>query len=149
MQTGSSVASAPKAGFWVRFVAYLIDGLVVGIPALILLAIAGGMARSNPGQVSGAVLVVYALVIIASIGYFIYFWSRPAGQTIGMKAMKIRVVKTDGSAVTVGSAVVRYIGMLLNSIVFGLPIGWVWAAFDSNKQGWHDKIAGTYVVKAS
>jgi uncharacterized RDD family membrane protein YckC len=37
----------------------------------------------------------------------------------------------------------------VNSIIFGIPIGFIWAAFDKNKQGWHDKMAGTYVVKKS
>jgi uncharacterized RDD family membrane protein YckC len=149
MQTGAS--AAPKAGFWIRFVAYFLDGLIVGIPSFILLILAAAVSSSSTakGQVSGAVLIVYGLVIIASIAYFIYFWTRPEGQTLGMKALHIRVVKTDGSPLTVGSAVVRYIGMLINSIVFGLPIGWIWAAFDVNKQGWHDKMAGTYVVKTS
>jgi uncharacterized RDD family membrane protein YckC len=150
MQTaGSSAASAPKAGFWIRFVAYFIDGLIVGIPGIILLAIVGGLSSSSNGQISGAAIVVYLLWVIASIAYFIYFWTRPAGQTLGMKMVNIRVVKTDGSPITVGTAVVRYIGMILNSIVFGLPIGWLWAAWDPNKQGWHDKIAGTYVVKTA
>jgi uncharacterized RDD family membrane protein YckC len=147
MQTaGSSVASAPKAGFWIRFAAYFIDSLIVGIPGIILLAIVGGLSSSSSGQVSGGAVVVYFLWLIASVAYFIYFWTRPAGQTLGMKMVNIRVVKTDGSPITVGTAVVRYIGMIINSIIFGLPIGWLWAAWDANKQGWHDKLAGTYVI---
>ena len=150
MQTaGSSAASAPKAGFWIRFVAYFIDGLIVGVPGIILLAIVGGFSSSSSGQVSGAAVVVYLLLVVASVAYFIYFWTRPAGQTPGMKMVNIRVVKTDGSPITIGTAVARYIGTILNSIIFGLPIGWVWAAFDANKQGWHDKIAGTYVIKTA
>jgi len=146
---GSSVASAPKAGFWIRFAAYFIDGLIVGIPGIILLAIVGGFSSSSNGQVSGAAVFVYLLWLIASVGYFIYFWTRPAGQTLGMKMVNIRVVKTDGSPITIGTAVARYIGMILNSIIFGLPIGWLWAVWDPNKQGWHDKIAGTYVIKTA
>lgn len=158
MQAGSAItptgpSGAPKAGFWIRFVAYFLDGLIVGVPGLILLFIAGAISRpadgQATGQVSGAVIVVYALWIIASIAYFIYFWTRPEGQTLGMKALHLRVIKTDGSQLTMGSAILRYVGMLLNSIIFGLPIGWIWAGFDKNKQGWHDKIAGTYVVKTS
>ncbi len=144
-------SEAPKAGFWIRFVAYFLDGLIVGIPGLILVFIALAISKPADGQatsqVSGAVIVVYALWIIASIAYFIYFWTRPEGQTLGMKALHLRVVKTDGSQLTMGGAVLRYLGMMLNSIIFGLPIGWIWAGFDKNKQGWHDKIAGTYVVK--
>ena len=146
---GPSVASAPKAGFWIRFAAYFIDGLIVGIPGIILLAIVGGFSSSSNGQVSGAAVFVYLLWLIASVGYFIYFWTRPAGQTLGMKMVNIRVVKTDGSPITIGTAVARYLGMILNSIIFGLPIGWLWAAWDPNKQGWHDKIAGTYVIKTA
>ena len=158
MQAGSAItptgpSGAPKAGFWIRFVAYFLVGLIVGVPGLILLFIAGAISRpadgQATGQVSGAVIVVYALWIIASIAYFIYFWTRPEGQTLGMKALHLRVIKTDGSQLTMGSAILRYVGMLLNSIIFGLPIGWIWAGFDKNKQGWHDKIAGTYVVKTS
>jgi len=141
-QAGSS---DPKAGFWIRFVGYVLDSLIIGIPALILFYLVGGV--SSNGKASGLFVVVYAIVLIASILYFPYFWTRPEGQTLGMRAVKIRVIKTDGSKVTVGSAILRYIGMILNSIIFGLPIGWIWAAFDKNKQGWHDKIAGTYVVK--
>jgi uncharacterized RDD family membrane protein YckC len=62
------------------------------------------------------------------------------------KALHIKVVKTDGSPITVGTAIVRYIGYIVNSLIFGLPIGFIWAAFDPQKQGWHDKIAGTYVI---
>jgi uncharacterized RDD family membrane protein YckC len=39
--------------------------------------------------------------------------------------------------------------MIINSIIFGLPIGFIWAAFDPNKQGWHDKIASTYVIRVT
>jgi uncharacterized RDD family membrane protein YckC len=142
MQTGAS--AAPKAGFWIRFVAYFLDGLILGIPSIILLVIVGGALSSN-GRSSGAVLLVDGLLTVAGIAYFIYFWTRPEGQTLGMKAVHIRVVKTDGSQLTVGTAAVRYLGMIVSALV--LYIGFIWAAFDSNKQGWHDKIAGTYVVK--
>jgi uncharacterized RDD family membrane protein YckC len=153
---GSSAAAAPKAGFWIRFVAYIIDSLVFGIPLGIILGLAGGFSAASTGAYgsessgpSGVVLVIYAIAVLASIAYFVYFWSRPDGQTLGMKAVNVRVVKTDGSPVSPGSAFVRWIGYIVNSIIFGLPIGFIWAAFDKNKQGWHDKMAGTYVIKKS
>jgi uncharacterized RDD family membrane protein YckC len=152
MQTApSTVVSSPKAGWWVRFFAYFVDQLIVGIPAGIvggiIAAATGGFSSTNPN--GGGLFFFYAILTIASVGYYIYFWSQRDGQTIMNKAMGIKVVKTDGSPITVGTAIVRYIGYILNSIVFGLPIGWLWAAFDPNKQGWHDKIAGTYVIKTS
>jgi uncharacterized RDD family membrane protein YckC len=154
MQTApSTVVSSPKAGWWVRFFAYFVDSLIVGIPAVIvgfiLAALTGGMT-SSAGTVNGAaVTLFYLLVLVGPAVYFVYFWSQRDGLTIMNKAMNIKVVKTDGSPITVGTAIVRYIGYILNSIVFGLPIGWLWAAFDADKQGWHDKIAGTYVIRTA
>ncbi len=146
--TAPAAASAPKCGFWIRFIAYLIDGIVIGVPLLILGAILGAFSGSSTAnQVSEGLVIWYLIALVVSIGYFIYFWSAGGGQTLGMRMFKLRVIKTNGSPVSVGSAVLRYIGMIINSIIFGLPIGWIWAAFDKNKQGWHDKIAGTYVIK--
>jgi uncharacterized RDD family membrane protein YckC len=152
MQTaGSSVASAPKAGWWVRFFAYFVDSLIIGIPASIvggiIAALTGAFSSTNPN--GGGLFIFYAILILATVGYFVYFWTQRDGQTIMNKALGIKVVKTDGSPITTGTAIIRYIGYIINSIIFGLPIGFIWAAFDSQKQGWHDKIAGTIVVKAS
>ena len=144
--SGSSVASAPKAGFWIRFVALVIDGLIVGIPGGIIVAILAAVAGKDA---TGVIIVLYGLFILAEVAYFVYFWSRPDGQTLGMKMFNLRVVKTDGSPLTVGGAIVRYVGYIVDSIIFGLPIGYLWAAFDKDKQAWHDKMAGTYVIKNS
>jgi uncharacterized RDD family membrane protein YckC len=146
--TAPATVSAPKAGFWIRFVARLIDTIILCVPLLILAAILGVFSASaTTGQVSAGVALWYLIAVVGSIGYFIYFWSSGGGQTLGMRMLSLRVVKTNGSPVSVGSAVLRYVGMIVNSIIFGLPIGFIWAAFDKDKQGWHDKIAGTYVVK--
>jgi uncharacterized RDD family membrane protein YckC len=152
MQTGgSSIAGAPKAGWWVRFFAYFVDSLIIGIPASIvggiIAAVTGAFSSTNPN--GGGLFIFYAILVLATIGYYVYFWTQRDGQTIMNKALGIKVVKTDGSPITTGTAIIRYIGYIINSIIFGLPIGFIWAAFDSQKQGWHDKIAGTYVVKAS
>jgi len=149
--SSSSTASAEKAGWWVRFFAYFVDSLIVGMPAGIVGGIigaaTGAFSSTNPN--GGGLFIFYAILTLASVAYFVYFWSQRDGQTIMNKAMGIKVVKTDGSPITVGTAVVRYIGYIVNDIIFGIPIGFIWAAFDGNKQGWHDKIAGTVVVKTS
>jgi len=144
--SGSSVASAPKAGFWIRFFALFVDGLIIGVPAGIIIGILVAVVGKDA---TGVILVLYALYLIAIVAYFVYFWTQRDGQTIMNKALGIKVVKTDGSPITVGTAIVRYVGYFIDSIIFGLPIGYIWAAFDPNKQAWHDKIAGTYVVKTS
>ena len=148
MQTGpSSSASAPLAGWWVRFFALFLDGLIIGIPGAIIIGLLAAVAGRSSGG-GGIVLLLYAIWIVAYVAYFVYFWSKD-GQTIGNRALHIRVVKEDGSPLTVGGGIVRYVGYIVDTIIFGLPIGYIWAAFDSKKQAWHDKIAGTIVVKTS
>ena len=135
----SSLASAPKAGFWIRFVAIFIDGILVGI---VTSAIGAVLNLNTNGR--GGLQTLLGLV------YYVYFWSSNSpwpGQTVGNKLLNIRVIKTDGSNLDIGQALIRYIGLLISIIV--IFIGVIWAAFDANKQGWHDKIAGTYVIKSS
>ena len=143
--SGSSAASAQKAGWWARFFALFLDGLIIVIPGAIIIGLIIAVLGKSGG---GIAVLLYVLWLISYPVDLIYFWTKD-GQTLGNKALNIRVVKTDGSKLSVGAGVVRYIGMLVNSIIFGLPIGYIWAAFDAEKQGWHDKMAGTYVVKAS
>jgi uncharacterized RDD family membrane protein YckC len=134
---GGSLAGAPKAGFWIRLVAILIDGIIVAIVSSAIGAIFGMDINGRSG-----VNTLLGLV------YYVYFWSSASmwpGQTVGDRLLNIRVIKTDGSNLELGSAVLRYIGLIISVLV--IFIGVIWAAFDPNKQGWHDKIAGTYVVK--
>ncbi len=115
-----------------RFIAILIDSIILGIITGILVG-AGGEAGGGASFVIGLV-------------YYWYFWTRQEGQSPGKKLMNIRVIKADGSPLSDGDAILRYIGYYINTLVF--MIGWIWAFFDSNNQGWHDKIASTYVVNA-
>ena len=82
---------------------------------------------------------------LIGITYLVYFWSSYGkGPTIGMQLLHMKVVKTDGSLLSVTTALIRYVGLIVASIPF--CIGLIWAGIDSQKQGWHDKIAGTYVL---
>jgi peptide/nickel transport system permease protein len=76
--------------------------------------------------------------------YFILFWSR-SGQTPGMKLFNIRVLREDGSRLSVGRATLRLAGFAVGGAVVFL--GLIWAFFNPRKQGWHDQLAGTLVVK--
>ena len=137
--TATAAVSSDKAGWWTRFLAVLIDGIGLSIIGGILSSIVSG------GDAMGA--SAQGLQTLLGLAYFLYFWSSYGkGQTIGMRALKIKVVKTDGSQLDLVGAFLRYIGLVISiAVVF---IGVIWAAFDGQKQGWHDKIAGTYVVKA-
>ncbi|MEO8610683.1 MAG: RDD family protein [Chloroflexota bacterium] len=114
-----------------RFIALVIDGLILAL-------ITGALTVATRGA--------GGLSFIVGLGYYWYFWTRNAGQSPGKMAMNIRVVKVDGTPINDMDAFLRYIGYSINSVVFCL--GWFWALFDENHQGWHDKIAKTYVVKA-
>jgi uncharacterized RDD family membrane protein YckC len=76
--------------------------------------------------------------------YFILFHAI-SGQTIGKLCMGLRLISQDGSQLSVGSAFLRSIGYILSSLP--LAIGFFWAAFDRKKLAWHDRLAGSTVVK--
>lgn len=78
-------------------------------------------------------------------GYVLGFWIL-TGQTLGMMLMGLRVVSKDGSPLTLWRAILRVIGMAIAA--FPLYLGFIWILFDNRRQGWQDKIAGTYVVYA-
>ena len=134
-----TASTAPKAGFWIRFVAIFIDAIIVGIVNAVIAAI---LSLNTNGR--------YGLQVVLGLAYYVFFWSSNSlwpGQTVGSKLLNIRVIRTDGSNLTLIQTFIRYIGFLIAAIP--LLIGLIWAAFDANKQGWHDKIAGTYVVRVS
>jgi uncharacterized RDD family membrane protein YckC len=164
----------PNYASWgLRFVAYIVDGLIAGIIASIVyfvfffigFALSGAMsaastASSNPNtapataSVNGGLLGLFifigvVLVIAFALWYFPRSWAK-TGQTIGQRMFHIKVIREDGQLLSFGMGVLRYIvGMgILDGIVFGLPIGWLWPLWDSKKQAWHDKIAGSIVVMA-
>jgi uncharacterized RDD family membrane protein YckC len=135
------------AGFWIRFIAYFIDSLIVGIPStLIFLFLLGGraaIASQDQAQIQAVSSGYQLLSLGASFIYFVFFWSQ--GSTPGMRVVNIRVAdQTTFQTIGLGKAVLRYIGWIVSS--FCCLIGFIWAAFDSHKQGWHDKIGGTVVV---
>jgi uncharacterized RDD family membrane protein YckC/uncharacterized membrane protein len=83
------------------------------------------------------------LGLLVSVAYYVGFWAK-SGQTIGKSVLGIKVISADGAAVSWRQAFLRYLGYIVSGLIFS--IGFLWAAFDRNRQGWHDKIAKTYVV---
>jgi len=143
-------------GFWIRFVARLIDIVIVGVPAGILLGIWGwvqyGVLGDGPDNgahdlVSAIGLIGTALTLVGASLYQILLWTE-MGATVGQRVLGLQVVDAStGGPITLSTATARWIGELLDSILWGLPIGYLWAAFDRRKQAWHDKFAGTVVVR--
>ena len=89
--------------------------------------------------------VLFAVSAVAQFGYFALFWSR-RGATLGQQLLGLEVRNAlTGTWISFGRGCLRVIGYLIASIFFDL--GFILAAFDARKQGWHDKIAGTVVIK--
>lgn len=116
-----------------RAIALLVDSIIIGT--------VGGLIGVGGAAIWGGSILGFIL----GAAYQWYFLTRQNGQTPGKMLVGIRVIKTDGTAISDAEAVLRYVGYLLNSAI--AMIGWIWAAFDGNNQGWHDKIANTYVIK--
>ena len=139
-------AGVRYGGFWVRFLAILIDGIALGLLTTALGPLFGlGPSvemGSNQFEVNYAANAVSTLL---GLVYFIGFWSW-RGQTVGMIPFNLQVVRADdGSRIDWVRGLLRYVGLIIS--IIPLFLGLIWAAFDSRKQGWHDKIAGTVVIR--
>ncbi len=147
------------AGFWSRFGAYVIDGIVAGIIVKISMWLAllpmtyyfsQGFMSGNPqlGAIPPSLPMALFLGVSLSLAlqslYFILMWGR-RGATLGKMAMKIKIVRTDGSDISYGAAFLRYIGTFISGVLFCL--GYLWMLWDDKNQTWHDKIASTCVVR--
>jgi uncharacterized RDD family membrane protein YckC len=156
------------AGFWRRAVAAGVDalflaalwsavsiGLLVGWGVLATLRAELPALAADPAallQVVGAAmaphLALFALAQMVVIpGAVLY---RPLchaiwGKTLGKKVLGLRVVTSRGGRIGLGRAVARYLALMLSLAPFGL--GCLWIAWDGRKQGWHDRLAGTIVIK--
>lgn len=161
------------AGFWIRAGAYVIDALpFLVIAVFVTFSVMGelmelirdvplppsGASPNSPeyqawelaltqrvNVAMGGFYPLAGLFQLASIAYFVGFWTW-RGQTPGMMLFGLRVAREiDGARPGLARSVLRYVGYVLSWIA--LFIGFIWVAFDSRKQGWHDKIAGTVVVR--
>ena len=148
------------AGFWRRFVAYTVDTMIINIAFFIFgvivatAFITGSMSADNlawiaeitdPERVTPITLLIGSCYIILMIVYFTYFHGIK-GRTPGKMLMGLQVVSTDGAPIGFGTSFLRSVSYLVSSLLFTIPLGFIWAAFDRKKQGWHDKIAGTVVI---
>ncbi len=139
------------AGFWIRLVAVILDGIFLGI-ATIPIWIWVGISSFWTTNSSGAVefhwnaLRVFLLIVV-SLVYMVYsiVMIGHYGATLGKMAMGIKVVKTDLSPVGYGWALVREtVGKWISGFICDL--GYIWAGFDPRKQAWHDHLCNTLVI---
>jgi uncharacterized RDD family membrane protein YckC len=124
----SAAVSYPRAGFWIRMGALLVDAIIIGI-------VLSPFHHENPHDLMLIALAIYGAVM----------W-KLKGTTIGGLLFHLQVVRFDGRPVDWGTSIVRALSCFLSLIVLGL--GFIWIAIDREGQAWHDKIAGTIVVRA-
>jgi uncharacterized RDD family membrane protein YckC len=137
------------AGFWIRALAYIIDGAIIGVIRSIVLLPLGLSMLDRPfaspwffAHLGEAKLASF----IVSLGYFVYFWTQ-YGATPGKMLLKLKVVTPSGALITPGQAVIRYFGQILSGIILG--IGFMMAGWDEEKRALHDRIAGTRVIRVN
>jgi uncharacterized RDD family membrane protein YckC len=114
----------PRAGFWIRMAAIFIDMVLIGV----------ALSLVNSDDVFLLILAIYGAVM----------W-KIKGTTVGGVVCHLKVVRADGREIDWSTAVIRALSCFLSLAVAGL--GFLWIAFDPNRQAWHDKIAGTVVVR--
>lgn len=165
----SPVAPAPTvpyAGFWVRFVAAFVDGLIIGIPAWLvvigLVLLFGGFGaimrrRAAPVDPQAAMALfgpMMAFLMLGMVVFLILEWlyfasmeSSARQATFGKSVMSVRVTDYDGRRISFGHASGRFFSKLITGMIpFG--IGYIMAGFTAKKQALHDLIAGTLVMKS-
>jgi len=145
------------AGFWIRFWASLIDTfllLLLSLPLMISMYGLNSMNMSSSGEGMDYSYSSYSFsgdsnfllnYILPAIAVLIFWFIKSA--TPGKMLTKLKIVDAKtGEKPTPVQFIIRYVSYFLSSIFL---LGFIWIAFDKRKQGWHDKIAGTVVIRKS
>src|ERR1700680_311986 len=158
----------PYAGFWERFAAYLIDGLILAIPFWlvvgVLISMFGGLGilihripvdshPADPREAMALVTPFFMAFFLGWLAFLILLWLYFAGMessarqaTFGKSVMSLRVTNYEGQRISFGHATGRFFAKLISGMI-PLLIGYLMAAFTEKRQALHDMIAGTLVLK--
>lgn len=148
-----SRASDDYAGFWLRLVATLVDGFILGIMVFVVFLIFGGIlfaiqggGGGNGGPAEAIIgLLIWGFSIALPWLYSAYQESSETQATIGKRMLGIRVTDLNGNRISFGQASGRHFGKILSNLV--CSIGFLMAGFTEKKQALHDMLAGTLVVR--
>ena len=150
------------AGFWLRFIAYIIDDIIIGFVGLLIsIPFIGGIIFSaigigdNPENaenivkgitgILGSVFGMVAVVLILGWLYFALMESSKTQATLGKMALGLKVTDLEGNPISFARATGRYFGKILSGMI--LYIGYILAGLTEKKQAMHDMIAGCLVVR--
>jgi uncharacterized RDD family membrane protein YckC len=157
LSDATAVEDVEYVGFWVRFVAFLIDSLLV---SLTISPLVNAIYRSHlydnlslnsdPAQMLSAITaemwspgsrLSFLLTAIAVIVFWIYKSATPGKMIFSARIVDAR----SGGPITTGQAIGRYFAYYVSALA--LCLGFLWIAFDARKQGFHDKLANTVVIR--
>jgi uncharacterized RDD family membrane protein YckC len=162
---GTALVSGPLpyAGFWLRFVAAFVDGLILGIPfwliVIVLISVFGGfgmLLHRGPVDSRAAAAVLgplFLLFFFGMLAFVVLEWLYFAGMessarqaTFGKSVMSLRVTNYEGQRISFGHATGRFFSKIVSGLI-PFAIGYIMAGFTEKKQALHDLIAGTLVLK--
>jgi len=160
------MASSKYAGFWLRFVAYIIDYIILyvisGFIIIPLLAAVGlsvgastdgfdfnsmsdGDIMAMASSIVGAIFAGGLITLVLNILYYALMEASKYQATVGKIALGLKVTDSSGGKIDFMKALIRQLGKIVSGII--LMIGYIMAGFTEKKQALHDMIAGTLVVK--
>lgn len=133
-------------GFWIRLLASLIDTIWVTITILLVLYIIYGRDYFTSDQAIFGVADIIMNYLFPVLTVILFWKYRSA--TPGKMLLSLEIVDaTSHGKPTIGQFIIRYVGYFVSTIA--LCLGFIWIAFDKRKQGWHDKMANTVVIRKS
>ncbi len=135
------------AGFWARVGAALLDTLLIVLVTGPLLVAIYGWAYFDGSKMTmfagpADILISWVAPFVAVVLFWLYKQATPGKMLVSLKVVDART----GGKLSVGQTIGRYLGYFVATIPLGL--GLLWVAFDAKKQGWHDKLAGTVVIRS-
>jgi uncharacterized RDD family membrane protein YckC len=147
LREGVASAAFTYAGFWIRFVAALIDWVILFVAGMVVEMPFARMLQSRRIEDTLMALgIVYLIDMAIGATYEGVFVSR-FGATPGKMALDLKVVRPDGGPITLGRAVGRYFAKIVSGII--LMIGYIIAGFDTQKRALHDMMCDTRVIRVS
>ncbi len=136
-------APLPHCGLLRRLAAILYDSLL--LVALLFITSAIHLAISGAGEDASTApdLIRSIFVVLSAFGFFAWFWLH-GGQTLGMRAWRIRLQSRGGGPITPWQALLRFLVAIVSWLAFGL--GFLWSLFDKEKLTWHDRYSMSELV---
>jgi uncharacterized RDD family membrane protein YckC len=144
----TSVTGFVYKGFWIRYLAELLDGIILGIifqvANLFITVPPYETVPLNPFSVLSMFSLSLSVNLMINISYYVFFNGK-YGATPGKMVIGAKIVNTDGSPISYTKAFARFFAEMLSAFILG--IGYIMAAFDSQKRALHDRICNTLVIK--